>query len=65
MKKLYNELGLSAQQRCQLPLLAAQNTVLWLWGQGFAAGLLPTEETKRILLLTECHNKGERYESNG
>ena len=65
LKKLYNELGLSAQQRCQLPLLAAQNTVLWLWGQGFAAGLLHTEETKRILLLTECHNKGEHYESNG
>lgn len=65
LKKLYNELGLSAQQRCQLPLLAAQNTVLWLWGQGFAAGLLPTEETKRILLLTEYHNKGEHYESNG
>ena len=59
LKKLYNELALSSTQRTQWPLLAAGNQVLWLWSQGFAAGLLPTAETKRILLITEYHKKGE------
>ncbi len=59
LKKLYNELGLSAAERRTLPLLAAESRVLWLWGQGFAAGLEPTEETKQILCITEYHNKGE------
>lgn len=59
LKKLYNELGLSAQQRRQMPLLAAEDQVLWLWGQGFAAGLEPDETTKQILCITEYHNKGE------
>ncbi len=53
LKKYYNELGLCAQERAQLPLLAQENTVVWLWGQGVAQDFLPTKETTLLLKFTE------------
>lgn len=59
LKKLYNELKLTAAERAQLPLAAAGNRVFWLWGQGFAAGTEPDSSTQRLLQITEYHDEGE------
>ncbi len=53
IKKLYNELKIPESQRALLPLLADGQKVVWLWGQGFAQGYAPTEQTKSILRITE------------
>lgn len=49
LKKLYNELGIPAEHRPLLPLVAEGSEVLWLWESGFAEGLAPDEFTREIL----------------
>lgn len=39
------------EDRQALPLLAAQNRVLWVWGTGFCEGLQPTAQTRRLLQI--------------
>ena len=51
LKKLYNELAIPLNERPLLPLLARENQVLWLWGRGFAEGLLPDEGTETVLRI--------------
>lgn len=51
LKKLYNELAIPPEERPLLPLLARENQVLWLWGRGFAEGLLPDEGTGTVLRI--------------
>ena len=56
VKKLMIELGIDPAVRDSLPLLAADEQVLWLWGQGFAHGLRPDGDTKRLLIITPKEN---------
>ena len=56
LKKLLNEAKVPENIRDLLPLVAQENRVLWLWGQGFAHGLRPTEQTKRLLILQPQEN---------
>lgn len=51
LKKLFNEKGVSLQQRALLPLLAVDHQVVWLWGEGTAEAFLPDQDTKRILVI--------------
>ncbi len=53
VKKLHNELGIPQAERGQMPLLADGHTVVWLWGQGFAQGYAPCENTRMFLKITE------------
>lgn len=53
LKKLFNELKIPQTERGRLPLLAAGNTVLWLWDQGFAEGLAPDEATRIVVRITQ------------
>lgn len=53
LKKLLNELHVPPQARSALPLLAAGETVLWLWDQGFAEGLAPCAATRTVLCITQ------------
>ncbi len=61
VKKLHNELGVPVSQRGLQPLLADGHTVIWLWGQGFAEGVAPSEDTKEILKITEVKNMEETH----
>ncbi len=61
VKKLHNELGVPTAQRGRVPLLADGHTVVWLWGQGFAEGFAPSEDTKEILKITEVKNMEETH----
>lgn len=56
LKKYYNELGVPPDRRGLLPLAAVGGQVMWLWGQGFAHGLRPTAQTRRLLLLLPGQN---------
>ena len=38
--------------------------VLWLCGQGFAAGLEPTPETRQVLVLTAQRAETAEFEQN-
>ena len=58
LKKLYNELGIPAEHRPLLPLVAEGSEVLWLWGSGFAEGLAPDEYTREILRV-RCEKNEE------
>lgn len=51
LKKLFNEKKVPAARRAALPLLAAGSRVAWLWGEGFAHGLRPDENTRRLLVV--------------
>lgn len=51
LKKLFNEKGVPLQQRALLPLLAVDSQVVWLWGEGTSEAFLPSQDTKRILLV--------------
>lgn len=53
LKKLLNELHVPPRARSALPLLAAGETVLWLWDQGFAEGLAPDAATRTVLCITQ------------
>ena len=44
-----------APRRDSLPLLAAGSRVVWLWGEGFAHGLRPDENTRRLLVVEPRH----------
>lgn len=57
LKKLYNELAIPPAQRSLLPLVATGNTVVWLWGLGFAHGLRPTAQTKKVLCIAPLSQK--------
>ncbi|MBQ7859981.1 MAG: tRNA lysidine(34) synthetase TilS [Faecalibacterium sp.] len=60
LKKLYSEEKQPAELRAELPLLAAGQQVLWLWGHGFAEGFAPTSETRELLCFTESFDKSEK-----
>ena len=65
LKKLLNEGRVPVAQRAALPLLAAPGgRVLWLCGQGFAAGLEPTPETRQVLVLTAQRAETAEFEQN-
>lgn len=55
LKKLFNEQKVPAPRRDSLPLLAAGSRVVWLWGEGFAHGLRPDENTRRLLVVEPRH----------
>jgi tRNA(Ile)-lysidine synthase len=63
LKKFYNEESVPVQRRALLPLLASGSEVLWLWGFGFAEGLVPQTETQEVLILHTQENRG--ITSNG
>lgn len=52
LKKLFIEDGIKQHLRNNLPILASQSKVLWLWGYGFCHGLAPTSATEKVLVLT-------------
>lgn len=52
LKKLFIEDGIKQHLRDNMPLLASQSRVLWLWGYGFCEGLKPSDTTTRVLVLT-------------
>jgi len=60
LKKLYSEEKLPVPQREQLPLLAAGQQVLWLWGHGFAEGFAPGADTRQLLSIRECCTQKEK-----
>ena len=65
LKKLLNEGRVPVAQRAVLPLLAAPGgRVLWLCGQGFAAGLEPTPETRQVLVLTAQRAETAEFEQS-
>ena len=51
LRKWMNEAGIPEPMRDGLPLLASGSEVLWVCGAGFAEGLAPGTESKRILQL--------------
>ena len=51
LKKWFNEWKTPLPARALLPLLAEENRVLWLWGKGFAQGLGPDNNTRRLLVM--------------
>lgn len=53
IKKYYNELGLTPEERALLPMLADGNEVVWLWGSGFAEGYAPDAYTHEVLVVRE------------
>ena len=59
LKKYFNEQAVPVEQRALLPLLAADSEVLWLWGAGFAEGLAPGPDTRRVLAVTQLPKEFE------
>ncbi|MCI2046127.1 MAG: tRNA lysidine(34) synthetase TilS [Faecalibacterium sp.] len=51
LKKWQNEQKTPTTERYRQPLLAADGEVLWLWDCGFAEGLAPEENTKKVLRI--------------
>lgn len=58
LRKFMNEAAVPLQERDRLPLLADGSEVLWLCGFGFADGLAPDGDTRRVLELWP-QEKGE------
>ncbi len=58
LKKWMNQAAIPPNERYKIPLVAANSTVLWVWGAGFCESVAPTAETKNILLINTCY-KGE------
>ncbi|MEG2923527.1 MAG: tRNA lysidine(34) synthetase TilS [Oscillospiraceae bacterium] len=59
LKKLFNEDGVPVQQRAQMPLLVCGKQVLWMPIYGFCKGLLPNENTKKVISITLLHDMEE------
>lgn len=53
IKKWMNEEAFDAKVRNQLPLLADEESVFWIWGEGFSLQVQPTVETKRFLVIEQ------------
>ncbi len=51
LKKWMNEEKIDPARRWQLPLLAENSRVLWVWGEGFCSGVQPTDKTQQYLVI--------------
>lgn len=51
LKKYFNEIAVPVSERALLPLLAEDNQVIWIWGVGFAQGMEPGDQTRKVLVL--------------
>ena len=62
LRKWMNEAGIPPHQRRTWPLLAADSQVIWVGGEGFADGLAPDRNTKKILQLELEKMEEENHE---